>query len=60
MNYMLSGCEIDDLCWLIDEGEWLLCEVGECFGWLVCVYFCVLKVVWMIVDLVGDLLLMVV
>ena len=41
---MLSGRETDDLCRPTDEGERLLREAGERFGWSARAYFRVLKV----------------
>ncbi|KVR67496.1 magnesium chelatase [Burkholderia cepacia] len=53
-NHMLSGRETDDLCRPTDEGERLLREAGERFGWSARAYFRVLKVARTIADLAGD------
>ena len=53
-NHLLSGRETDDLCRPTDEGERLLREAGERFGWSARAYFRVLKVARMIADLAGD------
>ncbi|MGS0896527.1 magnesium chelatase subunit ChlI family protein [Burkholderia stagnalis] len=53
-NHMLSGRETDDLCRPTDEGEGLLREAGERFGWSARAYFRVLKVARTIADLAGD------
>ncbi|NTX48234.1 YifB family Mg chelatase-like AAA ATPase [Burkholderia cepacia] len=53
-NHMLSGRETDDLCRPTDEGERLLREAGERFGWSARTYFRVLKVARTIADLAGD------
>ena len=44
----------DDLCRPTDEGERLLREAGERFGWSARAYFRVLKVARTIADLAGD------
>ena len=49
-NHMLSGRETDDLCRPTDEGERLLREAGERFGWSARAYFRVLKVARTIAD----------
>ncbi|MGU7814037.1 YifB family Mg chelatase-like AAA ATPase [Burkholderia sp. AW49-1] len=53
-NHMLSGRETDDLCRPTDDGERLLREAGERFGWSARAYFRVLKVARTIADLAGD------
>jgi len=53
-NHMLSGRETDDLCRPTDEGERLLREAGERFGWSARAYYRVLKVARTIADLAGD------
>ncbi|MCO1369332.1 YifB family Mg chelatase-like AAA ATPase [Burkholderia multivorans] len=53
-NHMLSGRETDDLCRPTDEGERLLREAGERFGWSARAYYRVLKVARTIADLAGE------
>ncbi|KWD80155.1 YifB family Mg chelatase-like AAA ATPase [Burkholderia ubonensis] len=53
-NHMLTGRETDDLCRPTDEGERLLREAGERFGWSARAYYRVLKVARTIADLAGD------
>ncbi|KWA33049.1 YifB family Mg chelatase-like AAA ATPase [Burkholderia territorii] len=53
-NHMLSGRETDDLCRPTEDGERLLREAGERFGWSARAYFRVLKVARTIADLAGD------
>ncbi|VWM08209.1 YifB family Mg chelatase-like AAA ATPase [Burkholderia lata] len=53
-NHMLSGRETDDLCRPTNEGERLLREAGERFGWSARAYYRVLKVARTIADLAGD------
>ncbi|WP_234745538.1 YifB family Mg chelatase-like AAA ATPase [Burkholderia sp. WTPI3] len=53
-NHMLSGRETDDLCRPTSDGERLLREAGERFGWSARAYFRVLKVARTIADLAGD------
>ncbi len=53
-NHMLSGRETDDLCRPTNDGERLLREAGERFGWSARAYFRVLKVARTIADLAGD------
>ncbi|MDS0791714.1 YifB family Mg chelatase-like AAA ATPase [Burkholderia pseudomultivorans] len=53
-NHMLSGRETDALCRPTDEGERLLREAGERFGWSARAYYRVLKVARTIADLNGD------
>lgn len=53
-NHMLTGRETDELCRPTDEGERLLREAGERFGWSARAYFRVLKVARTIADLAGD------
>ncbi|AXK66668.1 YifB family Mg chelatase-like AAA ATPase [Burkholderia sp. IDO3] len=53
-NHMLSGRETDDLCRPTGDGERLLREAGERFGWSARAYFRVLKVARTIADLAGD------
>ncbi|KUY78842.1 YifB family Mg chelatase-like AAA ATPase [Burkholderia sp. RF4-BP95] len=53
-NHMLSGRETDDLCRPTADGERLLREAGERFGWSARAYFRVLKVARTIADLAGD------
>ncbi|MBF5009484.1 YifB family Mg chelatase-like AAA ATPase [Burkholderia pseudomultivorans] len=53
-NHMLSGRETDTLCRPTDEGERLLREAGERFGWSARAYYRVLKVARTIADLNGD------
>ncbi|AIO42026.1 AAA domain family protein [Burkholderia cenocepacia] len=53
-NHMLSGRETDDLCRPTDDGERLLREAGERFGWSARAYFRVLKVARTVADLAGD------
>lgn len=53
-NHMLTGRETDELCRPTDEGERLLREAGERFGWSARGYYRVLKVARTIADLAGD------
>lgn len=53
-NHMLSGRETDDLGRPTDDGERLLREAGERFGWSARAYYRVLKVARTIADLAGD------
>ena len=53
-NHMLTGRETDDLCRPTGEGERLLREAGERFGWSARAYYRVLKVARTIADLAGD------
>ncbi|KUZ70058.1 magnesium chelatase [Burkholderia ubonensis] len=53
-NHMLTGRETDELCRPTDEGERLLREAGERFGWSARAYYRVLKVARTIADLAGD------
>ena len=53
-NHMLTGRETDELCRTTDEGERLLREDGERFGWSARGYYRVLKVARTIADLAGD------
>ena len=53
-NNMLTGRETDELCRPTDEGERLLREAGERFGWSARGYYRVLKVARTIADLAGD------
>ncbi|KVA02210.1 magnesium chelatase [Burkholderia ubonensis] len=53
-NHMLTGRETDELCRPTDEGERLLREASERFGWSARAYYRVLKVARTIADLAGD------
>ncbi|KDB08607.1 Mg chelatase, subunit ChlI [Burkholderia sp. lig30] len=53
-NHMLTGRETDDLCRPTGEGERLLREAGDRFGWSARAYYRVLKVARTIADLAGD------
>ncbi len=53
-NRALSGREVDEVCRPDAEGERLLREAGERFGWSARAYYRVLKVARTIADLAGD------
>jgi magnesium chelatase family protein len=53
-NRELSGREVDEVCRPDAEGERLLREAGERFGWSARAYYRVLKVARTIADLAGD------
>jgi magnesium chelatase family protein len=53
-NRELSGREVDAVCRPDDEGERLLREAGERFGWSARAYYRVLKVARTIADLAGN------
>jgi magnesium chelatase family protein len=53
-NRELSGREVDEVCRPSDDGERLLREASERFGWSARAYYRVLKVARTIADLAGD------
>jgi len=53
-NRELSGREVDEVCRPDDDGERLLREAGERFGWSARAYYRVLKVARTIADLAGN------
>ncbi|MEM5365592.1 YifB family Mg chelatase-like AAA ATPase [Paraburkholderia azotifigens] len=53
-NRELSGREVDEVCRPNDDGERLLREAGERFGWSARAYYRVLKVARTIADLAGN------
>jgi magnesium chelatase family protein len=53
-NRELSGREVDDVCRPHSDGERLLREAGDRFGWSARAYYRVLKVARTIADLAGD------